>query len=169
MRIPFTWEEYKERILDRCSPEPMSGCWLWMKSVCKDGYGKFSINDKCIRAHRAAWILFRGPIPDELCVCHKCDNPACINPHHLFLGTNPENTADKIRKGRQPRGEKAWTYGKTFCRGELSGKALLTNSEAREVRDLRVYGIPTKEIAAIYGISKNTVQRIWRGQRYVCV
>ncbi len=78
------------------------GCWLW-KGKTMSGYGTVIINQHLFRAHRVAWTIAYGPIPDELCVCHTCDNPRCVRPSHLWLGTQEENQEDKIRKGRQAR------------------------------------------------------------------
>lgn len=75
-------------------------CWLWTGSKTKDGYGQISVEGKNNLAHRFSWIFHNGPIPDALCVLHICDNPPCTNPEHLFLGTQPDNMADKTRKGR---------------------------------------------------------------------
>lgn len=77
-----------------------NGCWEWNKTRCAKGYGKVNINKKQIRASRHAMILTHGSIPDGMIVCHKCDNPPCVNPDHLFFGTNQDNTDDMIAKGR---------------------------------------------------------------------
>lgn len=78
------------------------GCWVW-KGCKKNRYGIFVVQGKQYRTHRLAWTIAYGPIPNNLCVCHHCDNPACVRPTHLFLGTNQDNMDDKIRKGRQAR------------------------------------------------------------------
>ena len=88
---------------DRCIPEPNTGCWLWMDCAHEFGYGLLKIGGRkgpVVRAHRYAWELHNGPIPRGLFVCHRCDNPPCCNPAHLFLGTNADNVRDMRRKGR---------------------------------------------------------------------
>lgn len=89
--------------------EKTATCWLWTGSVDKDGYGKYG---KLEKAHRLSWLLHYGLLPDNLLVCHHCDNPPCVRPEHLFLGTNSDNQQDAIRKGRKymPQGEEcSWT------------------------------------------------------------
>lgn len=82
------------------------GCWVWAtKSKAVSGYGLINIKNTNVRAHRFSWTIHRGPIPNGLHVLHKCDVPACVNPAHLFLGTDLDNNTDKINKGRwRPRG-----------------------------------------------------------------
>lgn len=77
-------------------------CWTWIGSTDKDGYGHFDSNSKTIAGHRASWIVHNGEIPNRLHVLHRCDNPPCCNPAHLFLGTHSDNMADGARKGRFP-------------------------------------------------------------------
>lgn len=77
-----------------------STCWLWTSAVNRKGYGKFSVNKKQWSAHRLAFFLSTGSLPKELMVLHRCDVPACVNPEHLWLGTNQDNVDDKMRKGR---------------------------------------------------------------------
>ena len=77
-------------------------CWIWVGKLFQGkGYGQFGIIGRTVRAHRFSWELRFGPVPEGLCVLHQCDNPGCVNPNHLFLGTNKDNTADMDRKGRR--------------------------------------------------------------------
>lgn len=94
-------------------PDPNSGCWLWGGSEGTQGYGQFGVRvgGKSMPklAHRVAWALYRGPIPDGICVLHRCDVRLCVNPDHLFLGSVPDNQRDMARKGRGTKGR--WPCG----------------------------------------------------------
>lgn len=81
-------------------PEPMSGCWLWLNHTNETGHGSFRMDGKRPSAHRASYELNVGPVPDGLCVRHRCDTPSCVNPDHLELGTWADNNADRSRRGR---------------------------------------------------------------------
>lgn len=96
------------------SPEPMSGCWIWVNSRDKNGYGQFgkpvrTKNGSSRKAHRISWMLYNQGIDDGFLVCHHCDNPSCVNPDHLFVGSQKQNLADCSRKGRTLTGEKCPT------------------------------------------------------------
>lgn len=126
-------------------PEPNSGCWLWIGALVPDGYGSFGIStDKTIKAHRMAWILYHGPIPDEAHVLHKCDTRCCVNPDHLFLGDNASNRADCVAKKRQFR--------------KLSDT---------DIRSIAADTRPQHIIALDYGVRQATISRA--KQRADCV
>lgn len=97
--------DMKSRFETFVSPEPNSGCWLWMGAANADGYGHFGIaRSKPDKAHRVAYRLYRGPIPTGMIVRHKCDMPCCVNPEHLIVGTHQQNMDDRAARGRTAKG-----------------------------------------------------------------
>lgn len=94
-------EAILERLRSRSTVNPETGCWEWQGNAVRGGYGTTGVDNTTRFVHRMAWEIANGPIPDGLLCCHKCDNPPCWNPDHIFLGTNADNAADRVAKGRQ--------------------------------------------------------------------
>lgn len=141
----------QETFFDRILKEE-GGCWLWQGSISKAGYGTLSYHGKVSYAHRLSYIFVNGPIPDGLHVLHKCDNPPCCNPDHLFLGTHLDNIADMKSKLRCAYGEKSAT-------------AKLTELQVAEIREAyvpRIKGL-SKQLAKKYGISSSHVPYVANG------
>lgn len=120
-----------------------SGCHEWTGCIHR-GYGQFRFRGKTTRAHRVAWIIANGEIPDGLLVCHTCDNRCCVNPNHLFLGTPGDNSRDMTRKGRSAYGEK-------------HSQSKLTESDVNRIRELRKSGETQESIASRYGVARRTI------------
>jgi hypothetical protein len=128
-------------------------CWEWQGSRTPNGYGKFSVKRKDISAHRFSYQLHYGPIPDGMLICHRCDNPACVNPYHLFAGTQVENLADMATKGRRPIGEQA-------------PNAKLTEKDVISIRTLYSTGVPQRQLSRQFKISRPQIRRIIRHESW---
>lgn len=143
-----------------------NGCWEWRGKRDKNGYGIFFANNH-YRAHRVSMAL-AGSDPLGLCVCHRCDNPCCVNPAHLFIGTHADNSADRVAKGRAASGLRNGAYTKPdrLRKGEDNGRAKVSASDVVAIRsDTR----PTALVAAQYGIDRSSVNRIKRQISWTCV
>jgi hypothetical protein len=129
-------------------------CVEWKACLDPNGYGRVNFKKKCRLAHRVAFELIKGVIPRGMHVLHRCDNPSCVNPLHLFLGTHADNMDDRQSKGRQPHGESMhW--------------AKLSNHKVQEIRG--VGGKTQYEIADMFGVHQSTVSRILRRKNWICI
>ena len=125
------------------------GCWEWQAARDRDGYGQFGVFRRQTKAHRFSWEITNGPIPPGMIVCHTCDNPSCVRPDHLFVGTHQDNQRDKWNKGR------------------ANHHRILTEPDVIEIRELHDGGMSHRQIALRKGVSKPTIcgivkRRQWR-------
>lgn len=128
-------------------PHMETACWLWLGSLTDKGYGRLMIKYVMHRAHRFSWELHNGGIAENFFVLHKCDNPSCANPDHLFLGTQRDNMEDKAIKGRAPK-------------GEASALAKLTEKQVISIREQYTNGARGMDLAAQYGVCRATISLI---------
>lgn len=145
----------------RIEYDPFGGCWLWSGAqISNAGYGNIPIRGKATAASRVAWMVFRGPIPKGLVVCHKCDVRLCCNPDHLFVGTQRDNVIDMIRKGRA-----------NPPRGSQTAISKLNESKVAVIRKLLRDGETQRSVASCYDVSDATIQAIaeWRTWRHVVI
>ena len=145
-----TLEERFWAKVDKKGPEE---CWEWTGAKLRDGYGRIREGGQYGRpvlAHRASWELAKDPIPKGMCVLHRCDNPACVNPAHLFLGTISDNAQDMVNKGRSTRGERVIT-------------SKLTEQGVHEIRQMLGARILQSVIAKKYVVTHMTSSRINTG------
>jgi hypothetical protein len=151
-RQSITLEERFWSKVDRSAgPE---ACWLWIASRGPNGYGYFGYQERVHLAHRIAWQITNGReiLPEEI-IRHSCDKPPCVNPAHLLLGTNADNSRDMVERGRS-------------CTGERHGHAKLTEQDVKGIRVLRQTGVTYASIAERYGVSRETARRTVIGTRW---
>lgn len=140
-------DHYLNQFWKRVDKSNIDGCWLWTGSFQR--YGIFHVSRKYQprRAHRVSWMIHYGLIPKNMLVCHKCDNPPCVNPTHLFLGSITDNHRDMEIKGR-------------IARGNKHGNSKITEQDVREIRQLSTAGIRGSAIAKQFGLTKENVNLI---------
>lgn len=129
-------------------------CWVWLAYHNKSGHGRFSFNGKLGLAHRASWIIHNGKIPSGLDVLHKCDNPTCVNPEHLFLGTHTDNMQDMVSKGRL-----------VTHPGEKNTNAKLTKSQVDEIRHKSTFTTQV-QLAKEYGVTQAAIWYIIKNRNW---
>ena len=152
--------EFDHSIIDRFDEkwleDPRTGCWEWQLARNNDGYGVMKVGYKMMKAHRVSFALTFGPFDNELLVCHNCDNRSCVNPDHLFLGTNADNSADMKAKGRQ-------------ARGRTHGNSKLTEADIPVIMAQHATGAATRDIARDFGVSHAAISHITRGKSWTHV
>jgi HNH endonuclease len=149
-KVKQTVSEGFWRHVDAAAPDE---CWIW-KGYRRFGYGMFTASGRShLMSHRISWELHRGPIPPGMGVLHRCDNPACVNPAHLFLGTQKDNMRDCKKKGRTAHGER-------------QGRAKLTASNVAQIRRMRQSGEACAEIGKRFNVHPDHVTRIANGRQW---
>lgn len=147
----------EDRFWQRVDGWSIADCWLWTGDINGYGYGRLALggrNDRSALAHRVAYMLFVGPIPDDLFVCHHCDNRRCVNPHHLYLGTPARNSRDMVERNRSSIGNR-------------NGSAKLTESQVKEIRNLHQLGLSQGKIAKRFNVQQSLIflivhRKIWK-------
>lgn len=141
-------ETFEQRFMKYVNKDQSSGCWLWTGNIDFYGYGRVGFKMKAYRASRASIMIFHGKDPKKMFVCHKCDNPACVNPEHLFLGTQKDNMEDCSRKRRTAYGSK-------------SGTSKLTEKDVDKILILaKTTNLFHREIAEKFNVSRSLVGAI---------
>jgi hypothetical protein len=139
----------KQRLLDNVQIDEQTGCWNWLKYKDKNQYGHMKVLGKSELVHRMAYQTLVGDIPIGMFVCHKCDNPSCLNPDHLFLGTNQDNINDKVAKNRQSKN------------GQQKGsKHSLAKLTEKDVVDIRASTLSQNKLALLYGVTQSSISHI---------
>ena len=143
----------KERIESKVEKIPEAGCWIWMGATQVRGYGELISHNRKYLAHRASYEAFVGEIPKGMYVCHSCDNVYCVNPAHLFLGTQKQNLQDMASKGRSTRGQR-------------NPMAKLTEEEVKDIKYFLSIGINDSDIAKQYEVTRGAINLIKQGKRW---
>lgn len=141
-------------------------CWIWLGNKNSQCYGTVRFRGKTRKAHRVSWVLTFGDIEDEMCVCHRCDNPSCVNPAHLFLGTNRDNVIDRHQKGRS---RNVFQEGHRVNAGERCHSAKLTDERVSEIRNRHSNGESASHLSREFGIHSSQVSRIINGKAWTHV
>lgn len=155
--------DLKERLSSHIKINPETQCWEWQGSK-RNGYGRMIVGSRTDKtrksqsAHRISYEIYHGEIPDGMEVCHKCDNPCCVNPSHLFIGTRQDNINDRERKGRNK-----------LQYGSKNGRSKLNESQVVEIREKRNLGMSFGKLSKEYGVCKKTIMRVVSRQNWATV
>ncbi|MCO7215334.1 HNH endonuclease [Halomonas sp. OfavH-34-E] len=156
MQKAYIPAEAVERFHSKYQINPRTGCWEWTDALSsRGGYGRIKYRGEAHRAHRVSYMIHKGAIPDGMVVCHQCDNPACVNPDHLWLGTHMDNNQDMIKKGRG-------RY--PGHQGEANPRATLTRRKVQQIIHRMMAGQNNKQIAQAFGVSHATISLVRRGK-----
>lgn len=138
-------------------PENLDDCWIWSGNTHRQGYGKFSFMGKSIPAHRMSYEIHKGHVVGNSMVCHRCDNPSCVNPSHLFLGSAKDNMADKVSKGRHKGAHK----------GSCHHLAILDDEKVCDIRRLYKSGEVTQyTLAEKFNVSQSLISNIVNNSKW---
>lgn len=151
---------FESRFLQSFKINPNTECWEWFERKLPFGYGMISRGKRFSKielAHRASWMLFRGPIPKLLCVLHHCDNPCCVNPHHLYLGTRVQNMIDSVNRKRNG----AVTHPQKQVRGESNPMSKMNDKDVIYIREKVKFGIPMAVLARRFHVGRKTISNIF--------
>lgn len=141
--------------------EHTDGCWLWRGPTAHDGYGVITYHNRATRAHRVAYIIAHGTIPDGTIICHTCDNPLCVRPDHLYAGSLADNRRDAQQRNRWARKNLD-----NVPRGERNTRARLTDDDVREIRTALARGETQPTIAKRYGVKQAAISDIKLGKTW---
>jgi hypothetical protein len=154
-------EEMAPRFWAKVARSIEEQCWEWTGGRNHRGYGNFRADGRTVRAHRFAWEQVNGSIPAGLMICHRCDNPSCCNPAHLFVGTAKDNVRDMIAKGRDVRPPHG---GANHCRGSASHLAKLTEEQVIQIRRRYQAGERPRFLSAEFGVGTQMIWNIGTGR-----
>lgn len=142
-----------ERFMEKVEKH-FNGCWYWTAFRNPKGYGMFKVNGRHIGAHRISYEIFVGEIPKGLLCLHRCDNPPCVNPKHLFIGTNQDNMDDMKEKGRGHAGDKSW-------------RSKLTWEKVRNIRRGYRGGVRMADLARENNVNPSCIEKIVNNRRWI--
>lgn len=148
------WLSSKERFWKRVKKTRY--CWIWIGAKNNKGYGQIMVNKRLIAAHRYSYFLQKGSIPKDNHILHKCDNPSCVNPQHLWVGTNNDNVQDRVNKGRE-----------ADRKGEKNPNAKITYEIATKIRKMyKTRNYKVYILGQMFGVNRNVIGRIIGGKQW---